>query len=296
MKRIAAICAAVLVAVFGPAEGSESVFADGPETAAVEELVAPDHVPGWDISWPQCGKAYPPGPVHFAIIGLNNGRPFTWNPCFLHQYEWAKRVEKHPAIYINTAFPKPEHTEANFGPYGLCAADDGWCRGYNYGWNLANSVVLRTAQLGITPSTYWLDVETGNYWSGDRQNNSQVIRGAIDYFKQRSMPVGIYGTPYQWSLIAGSWASPGIPIWTAGAQGVDMASQRCSPAYAFAGGTVVMVQYYDWGFDTNYICPGSERLFRHPEPQVYGPGPWGRGNALQGQALQHWHVLPMVSN
>src|SRR5688572_121570 len=243
MKRLFGALAALLVTTLAFATSERTALADD-EAAATAELTLAELIPGWDISWPQCGKAYPPGPVAFAIIGINNGRPFTTNPCFMHQYLWAQRSEQHPAVYVNTAFPKPEHTEANLGPYGLCAADDGWCRGYNYGWGLANDVVLRVAQMRITPPIYWLDVETGNYWSSDKQNNSQVIRGALDYFRQRNLKVGIYGTPYQWSLIAGSYTAPGVPIWTAGAQGIDAAARRCTPAYAFAGGTVVMVQYY----------------------------------------------------
>ena len=292
MVRWVVVYAAVAACLIS---GSATALAD--DTASTTEAaVAPDHVPGWDISWPQCGKAYPPGPVAFAIIGINNGRPFTANPCFLHQYEWAKRVEKTPAVYVNTAFPKPDQDEANLGPYGLCQPEDGWCRGYNFGWGLANEVALRAAQMRVVPSMYWLDVETGNFWSNDKQNNSQVIRAAIDYFKSRNLPVGIYGTPYQWGLIAGTWQSPGIPIWTAGAQGVEAASRRCTPAYAFAGGTVVMVQYYDWGFDTNYICPGTEALFKHPQAHPLVSGPRGRTTSHLGSQLHFWGVVPMLSN
>ncbi len=274
--------------------GWSQAQADEPE-ANVEALF-PTTVPGFDISWPQCGKDYPPGPVAFAIIGINNGRPFTANPCFMDQFEWAKRVEKTPSVYVNTAFPKPGVPEANIGPYGICDEEDGWCRGYNYGWGTAKEVVDRAQALGIVPPIWWLDVETGNYWSSDKQNNSQVLRGAVAYFKQRNLPVGIYGTPYQFGLIAGNWQSPGIPIWTAGAQGVDGAARRCTPAYAFAGGTVVMVQYYDWGFDTNYICPGSEVLFPHPESHELAGGPRGRTVEHFGSQLRHWFVVPLISN
>jgi len=277
--------------------GWASAQADEQETSR-EALVAPGHIPGFDISWPQCGKAYPPGPIHFAIIGINDGRPFTAQECFMHQYRWAQRIERNPAVYVNTAFPKPGVAEANSGPYGICAEDDGWCRGYNYGWGTAKEVVDRARSLRISPSMYWLDVETANYWSGNRQDNSQVIRGAVDYFKAQRLPVGIYSTPYQFNLIAGTWQSPGIPNWTAGAQGVEGAARRCTPAYAFAGGTVVMVQYYDYGFDTNYICPGTEHLFPHPQPNPWNGsnGPSGRTMEHLGSALRYWFVVPQVSN
>ena len=294
MRRIVAVCAVLLAAWVGAGEPAISK-ADG--EGSTEALVTGfEGVPGFDISWPQCGKEYPPGPVSFVVIGVNNGKPFTANPCFLHQYQWAQRVEKSPAVYLNTAFPKPGEPMAVVGPYGACAEDDGWCRGYNYGWNLAKDAIAQVESARVTPSHWWLDVEGGNYWSGDVQNNSQVVRGAVEYFKQRGLPVGIYGTPYQWRNIAGAWVSPGIPIWTAGAQGIDQAASRCNPNYAFAGGVVVMVQYYDWGFDTNYICPGSENLMKHPEPLPIAGGPRGRTTEMEGQQLQYWHVLPNVSN
>ena len=239
----------------------------------------------------------PPGPIAFAIVGINNGKPYTANPCFMEQYRWAQRIEKNPAVYVNTAFPKAGAVEATSGPYGSCPDEnDGWCRGYNYGYGLAKEVVTRANLMRVHPPIYWLDVETGNYWSSDVQANSQVLRGAIAYFKEHSLAVGMYGTPYQYRLIAGTWQSPGIPIWTAGAQGMEGASARCNSGYAFAGGNVVMVQYYDWGFDTNYICPGTETLFTHPELQLSAaPGPWGRGNAVT-QQLPFWRVLPFVTN
>jgi len=293
MVRWFAMCAAVAAVCLGIGVTSE---ARADESAAAAALVPLDHVPGWDISWPQCGKAYPPGPVHFAVIGINNGKPFTANPCFSHQYDWARRVERNPAVYVNTAFPKPADPHADTGPYGACAPEDGWCRGYNFGYGLAREVHERARSMRITPSMYWLDVETGNYWSSDPQNNSQVIRAAIDYLRQHGLPVGIYGTPYQWRIIAGTWQSPGIPIWTAGAQGVAMAATRCTPQYAFAGGIVAMVQYYDWGFDTNYLCPGSESLIRHPEPHPIVSGPRGRTTEHFGEQLHFWRVVPMVSN
>lgn len=298
MRRIGIACAVVIAAWLGAghalvskADGSEATASSTEELAAVLESV-----PGFDISWPQCNKDYPPGPVAFVVIGVNNGKPFTENPCFLHQYQWAQRVELQPAVYVNTAFPKAGESMAVVGPYGACAEDDGWCRGYNYGWNLAKDVVSRAERMRVTPSHWWLDVESGNYWSGDSQNNSQVIRGAVEYFKQRSLPVGIYGTPYQFRLIAGDWKSPGITIWTAGAQGIAMAASRCTPGYAFAGGTVVMVQYYDYGFDTNYICPGSEGLMKHPVQVPMDGGPRGRTDEVQGAQLHYWHVIPNVSN
>ncbi|MGE0602131.1 MAG: hypothetical protein AB7J35_16925 [Dehalococcoidia bacterium] len=299
MRRWVGVCAAALavaVFVFVGAHGAEADDGSAVEAAAVDLGV--EHVPGFDISWPQCPDGvFPPGPVAFAVIGVNNGKPYTSNPCFREQFAWANRVEQTPAVYVNTAFPKPGDPEALHGPYGACAEDDGWCRGYNYGWNMAADVVRRADMQGVTPSHWWLDVEGSNFWSGEPNDNSQVIRAAVDYFKARRLPVGIYGTPYMWNNIAGQiWKSPGIPIWTAGASGLAGAASRCNPGYAFAGGTVAMVQYYDFGFDTNYICPGTEAIFKHPVPHPLISGPRGRTTSYLGSQLGYWHIIPMVAN
>src|SRR5258707_15348016 len=106
-------------------------FAADPRPARAD---APQQIPGFDISWPQCSKAYPPGPVAFAIIGINGGKPYTANPCFRDEYRWAQRLEKNPAVYVNVEFPPPDRVEAQSGPYGVCAAGDQGCRAYNYGY------------------------------------------------------------------------------------------------------------------------------------------------------------------
>src|SRR5437762_7889741 len=138
--------AVALVVILTLWERPHHVEADGPAAAAspsssalLSEFVG---VPGFDISWPQCGKQYPYGPVAFSVIGLNGGRPYTVNPCFLDQYRWAQRVETRPAVYVNMEFPKPGRVEALSGPYGVCLETDDWCRAYNYGYGIAREVVV----------------------------------------------------------------------------------------------------------------------------------------------------------
>ncbi|MGH2609100.1 MAG: hypothetical protein ACRDHF_08420 [Tepidiformaceae bacterium] len=240
--------------------------------------VGGSQVPGYDISWPQCpNSSFPTGPVAFAIIGINGGRPFTSNPCFMSQYNWARQSERNPAVYVNTDFPRPGRTEGNTGPFGTCEPNDDWCRGYNWGYHLAREAHERAIRLGVSPKMWWLDVETGNYWlTGYPHYNAQVLSGAIWYYREHGLSAGIYGTPYQWGLIAGPYA-PGLPVWTAGAQGMQSAAARCTdPRYAFAGGQVMMVQYYDFGFDTNYECP--------------------HGHTQAGKVLPHSKTVPMVAN
>jgi hypothetical protein len=57
----------------------------------------------------------------------------------------------------------------------------------------------------------------------------------------------------------------------------------------------VMAQYYDYGYDTNYICPGTEALFPHPDLHPMLNGPRGRGVSA-AMPLPRWVVVPMVAN
>jgi hypothetical protein len=258
--------------------------------AAEAPPLRPNQIPGYDISWPQCGKPYPTPPVAFAIIGINGGRPYTANPCFEDEYRWARQFEPHPAVYLNTAFPKPEHREGDNGPFGPCEPTDDWCRAYNYGYGFVREAVQRATALRITPSTWWLDVETNNFWSLDPEYNVQALRGALYYISEHHLPAGIYSTSRQWRIIAGTFA-PGLPIWIAGAQGIEGAAARCfDPSFFFAGGTPRLIQYYDYGFDTNFLCPygtvGPESIGSStppaPAPTPRSPIPGGHPAAYRG--------------
>lgn len=230
--------------------------------------------PAYDISWPQCENGAPHGEFHFAVIGLNNGRPFTTNDCFKPQYAWAASVQAHPAVYINLDFPKAERPAADNGPYGRCAAEDGWCRGYNWGYALARDSVSRARSFGITPERYWLDVEMANHWSETARDNGQVVRGAVDYFVEHGIPVGVYGTRYQWQLITGGYAPSDVtlPLWVAGAEDATEAEARCSDrSFAFAGGNTWMVQYPEGEFDGNVLCDIAPRVT--PAAPAKAPAP-----------------------
>ena len=294
--RFKSIAILGLVIALALAVGVGRARADAPAEAA--------HIPGFDISWPQCPtRAFPPGPVAFAVIGLNGGRPYTSNPCFAEQYRWAQRMTRNPAIYINLDFPKPGRMEALEGPYGRCAETDTWCRAYNWGYGLGADVAARARAAGVPPGTWWLDVEVGNYWSSEPEMNAQVVRGVVDYMREKRLPIGIYGTPYQWRLIAGSAYNPRSQIWTAGAQGPEQAVQRCTDKYAFGGGHVQMVQYETHGFDSNYICPGTDLHLSHMLNSYTSgaQGPASRGTAVVTAASANarfpfWTVIPGITS
>ncbi|MEO6399190.1 MAG: hypothetical protein ABIP13_12030 [Tepidiformaceae bacterium] len=276
----------------------------GVKSAAADEPSVGGLPPGFDISWPQCpGHSFPPGPVGFAVIGLNAGRPYTSNECFAEQYRWASRASRNPAIYVNVDFPKPGRIEAMDGPWGRCLETDNWCRAYNWGYGIGRDAAARARASGITPGMWWLDVEFGNYWSSDAAMNSQAVRGAVDYMKEKRLPAGIYGTAYQWRVLTGGGYNPGVPIWTAGAEGLQDAMRRCTDRYAFGGGHVQMVQYETYEFDTNYICPGTE-LYLSQMLSTYTSGalgPASRGSSIATAAanspsLRFWMTIPGLAN
>jgi hypothetical protein len=203
-----------------------------------------------------------------AIIGLNDGRPFTGNECFGQQYRWAEQSQAHPDVYINLDFPALTSPQAATGPYGTCTDGDDWCRGYNYGYALAKETIGRSFVLGVSPGRFWLDVEMENHWSDSARNNAQVVRGALDYFLEFNIPVGIYGTHYQWGLITGGYVPAAVvPLWVAGAEDRVEATARCDDqSFEFAGGVTWLVQYPEGGFDGNFVCSTMALATQPPIP------------------------------
>src|SRR6202171_6596818 len=62
---------------------------------------------GSDISYPQCGGAYPAGA--FGIVGVNGGYPFVhYNSCLADEYSHSP----HAALYINTGYD-PLYTQVD---------------------------------------------------------------------------------------------------------------------------------------------------------------------------------------
>ncbi|HET9613858.1 MAG TPA: hypothetical protein VFP22_03510, partial [Candidatus Limnocylindrales bacterium] len=54
---------------------------------------------GYDISWPQCGGAYP-ADASFGIVGVNKGIVFSPNPCLASEISWAGGARAE--LYANT--------------------------------------------------------------------------------------------------------------------------------------------------------------------------------------------------
>ncbi|KRE66182.1 hypothetical protein ASG92_16440 [Arthrobacter sp. Soil736] len=228
---------------------------------------------GNDVSWPQCNKDLPEDPA-FVIVGVNNGLANTTNPCLHQELDWAEDSlggtgQPTVALYVNTANPGTAGTwwptSNEYGgktvanPYGECREDqtDAPCA-YMYGYAKAfDDAYLRSI---TDPDDYlwWLDVETGNTWSGDKTANRADLEGMTDFFHSIGARVGIYSTGSQWGQIVGQVDSGsslyGLPTWLAGARTVTGAKDNCAAAPLTAGGKVVLTQFVSKGFDYDYSC------------------------------------------
>lgn len=202
---------------------------------------------GYDVSYPQCGYSVPVPPIDFLIIGVNGGRALTQNPCFGSQLQWARRTAA-PSVYLNSNAAPVTYTNP------ACRDTDYWCASYYYGREAASYALSAANVSGADMLSYWLDVETGNYWTGDTVANSRVIQGMIEVLQLAGKQVGIYSTSYQFGRIAGSY-QPNLPVW-APIPGTtrETAGQVCRSAPSFGGGTMVMVQVTNY-YDENFTCP-----------------------------------------
>jgi len=221
---------------------------------------------GYDISYPQCGGAFPSNPA-FGIVGVNGGRVFSVNPCLSGQVAWGGGVVAE--LYANTGNPGPalsSHWPSGQTSPRVCDAanpDTADCA-YDYGWNAAQHS-FQTAQaayqsLGITANPaatrWWLDVETSNSWRDDSSLNVAALAGAVDYLRTTAgvTRLGFYSTQLQWNTItAGSGAFSAYPSWVAGGGTLKGAQQLCART-AFTGGTTVLAQYFASGFDADLPC------------------------------------------
>jgi hypothetical protein len=225
------------------------------------------HAPvGYDISYPQCGGAYPVSPL-FGIVGVNGGRVFSANPCLASEIAWAGDTAGQ--LYANTGNPGPALSK--FWPSGQTAprfcdpanVDTADCA-YDYGYNAAQDSYATAsaayAQLGLTanPSVtrWWLDVETENSWRSDTGLNVAALQGAVAYLRDTAgvSRIGFYSTQYQWNVITGgTTAFNANPSWVAGASSLKAARDRCALP-AFTGNVNVYTQYPYQGFDANNVC------------------------------------------
>jgi len=191
---------------------------------------------GNDISWPQCGGAFP-AKAGFGIVGVNGGRPFTQNACLAAEWQWALSNKGAPAYYMNLSNP----STGDPASYGASAAA--------YALNYASSATGASSALN---HVWWIDVETANTWTSNQAANAAVVSGALKYLKQHTAKaVGIYSTGYQWGVITGG-VHLGAPVWAAGASSAASAPSMCGTG--FTGKPVKVVQYPAGSYDGDYRC------------------------------------------
>ena len=214
---------------------------------------------GYDISYPQCGGAYPAGA--FGIIGVNGGYPFVhYNPCLADEYAHSP----HAALYINTGYDPlytqvdgqhaiPECMTKSAGIQGSVDQKAAWAAGCS---EATRSMAYAASQGVSKPKGWWLDVETENSWSStDLSLNQYTIQGIVDtLLRQSPAAVGIYSTGYQWRTITGNLPVSGVLAdWVAtGSTSAGRARGYCGTG--FSGRPVWFVQYLHGGFDTDYTC------------------------------------------
>lgn len=212
---------------------------------------------GYDISFPQCGAAYPASPA-FGIVGVNDGVPYSQNPCLASEYAWASAAPVAPAFYVNISDPGSGAPQWNHGGPRSCggSSDDIGCA-YDFGWTAADqSLTYAVDQTGSpAPHRWWLDVETANTWSPNTAANTAVIHGALDRLTGAAAvtAAGVYSTRYQWNIITGTPSGlQAVPDWVPGASSSAEAATYC--AQSFTGGPVLLFQYPAHGYDGDSVC------------------------------------------
>jgi hypothetical protein len=201
---------------------------------------------GIDVSWPQCDPgALPDLAMGFVAVGVNDGRPFTDNPCLATQVAYAKAHSGYTA-YLNIDAPRG----VDPGAYGKRVAVDGLAR--------ASAAGLRTPVL-------WLDVEVANHWA-DPATNVAVIGAAVRALQAHHVMAGIYSSQPMWQQIADG-VDPGTPVWLATSV-TDYRTLGPWCASGLGGRPAVMAQYVGITgrqlIDVDVLCakalPDSVRL------------------------------------
>lgn len=233
----------------GTAELATAVAATA--TPVLDDRPYPAGSIGYAISWPQCGAPYPAEPFDFGIIGVNDGKAFTHNPCFAEEYRWAERGRYHPSVYMNVNYID---TAEELESWWSCGAADEACRAYRYGWVAAHDAWHYAASHDGAAPVWWLDVQIVSDWSKDLRLNAHAVRGARDYLSSsHDIRVGMSSTSYQWATVAGD-AMHGLPVWDASASGLFQAAAFCTRGMDFGGGGTEQIAFVEDGFEVVLAC------------------------------------------
>jgi hypothetical protein len=237
---------------------------------------------GYDISYPQCGSAYPTGQT-FGVVGVNGGLANDANSCLGSELTWAESSpglttppQAPVSLYINTADPGPTPgvtdwpSSGSTTDYGSC--DGSWSQACAYLYGQQRATYSYGLVSAIDPNLastapWWLDIETVNSWatnstSGYTGLNIAAIRGFIVGLINAGAvaPVGIYSTGSDWAAITGLSATTtssafgsSPPAWIAGSRTLKGAQSKCV-SVTFTGVAPTLAQYNSNGFDGDLRC------------------------------------------
>lgn len=200
---------------------------------------------GYDISYPQC----PPKPTagDFGIIGVNDGRPFTSNPCLAGEVSFAPTPT---SLYINTAFSTAYRKQITRDCSSLSASITG-TNGQKQAWAIGCSEAETSINYAgaANIAMWWLDVEVGNSWSSSNLTlNQYAINGAASRLEQSGLPVGVYSSASMWRTITGGNNFTPTNI------AADWEASGGSCTTPFTASPVWLLQTVTSGLDTDYAC------------------------------------------
>lgn len=245
---IRGLVAAVVMSLLGAFVNASSALtraqpSRGPSSVAPRY---PRGARGYDVSYPNCGRRLA-FHADFAVVGLNGGRPFTFNPCVRREYA---RYAHTGAVdlYLNTGydswFPRVVHHDCARAAHGRAHPV-----AYAVGCSEAEASLAHLRWLGVPPPrVWWIDVEPSNTWSSSRVFNTTVLRGMVARLLMetpRSI-VGVYSMRSWWRQITRGW-HPSIPEWIPRSRGVSCAAP-------FAEGPVWISQTGSRAIDSDVAC------------------------------------------
>lgn len=212
---------------------------------------------GFDASYPQCADPRPPQGSEFGVVGVNGGKVFSLNPCFLELYRLAPGK---PAIYLNSGFTRDNARklvpvcDASAAALGLSGDQR---LAYGLGCSTAHLTLSVLEPVGASqPKMWWIDVERGNSWDEqDLMLNRLSLEGEIDRLAVTGRPVGVYSTFADWNRLTANMTYPAIAAnWVAG----DGAPESCATP-GFSGSPVWLAQELAlWpgsaAWDSDYAC------------------------------------------
>ncbi|HSX46242.1 MAG TPA: hypothetical protein VLG27_04565 [Candidatus Saccharimonadia bacterium] len=211
----------------------------------------PTAATGVDVSWPNCSTSIPKAAV-FGIVGVNNGKGFSANPCLKKEASHFLNL----SLYANTGYPDSSFGLQYQNSPQTCASNDLPCLAYNYGYNAGLYAYNTAASNGLgSVKTWWLDVETMNTWTPDALQNQSSLKGESDALLAKgAATIGVYSTTAQWQTITGGWQN-GWPSWGATTWTTAKQAAGYCNGHQFTGGPSYLMQFLPkHSLDQDYAC------------------------------------------